>query len=461
MNIVSVHLKILRCLHHEMYSITDLSFILGIADFKIRKYIKDLEYILNVSGNLELCRMIREKSQEVNELKRFQSFLPEERKSYIILKFIHEDMLSLSKLSEELNVSRRTVVNDITALKSLLNQYDINIKSLPFQGIQLEGEECFKRMVFEIYILKNINSIKYLPSRLKDILEFVISLTELESITKMVKEIIKNVEYKPDGIELSRLHLLFAIALMRNNHFDESLEKFSYKDSCEIGTLLSQFLYLTNYEKKTITEYIDSKNFSNIIIKEKEIINKLKNIIKVVNKEFNTNIEEDIKFIMRLYGVFKCYEFKKRVNFNDFYLFNKNLSKKELQKFNKLKKILKNYFVEIDSYELIFIISIFIVEINKDISKRIEKIKDIIIVYRYLNPINLKELCYNLEIYDLVTEDKFVYINNLNNYLKNNKVEHIIIFQDLEILCENIIISRILLPITQNNKLNLKNIIKK
>lgn len=458
MNIVSIHFKIIRCLHQEIYTIGDLSFILGIADFKIRKYIKDLEYILDANGNSELYRMIKGKSQRINELKKLQNFLPEERKSYIILKFMYEDMLNLSKLSEELNVSRRTIVNDIAALKPFLNQYDIDIESLPFQGIQLKGSEYFKRIVFKIYILKNINSIEYLPIKLKDILEFIISLTEIESITKTIKEIVKNVEYTPNGIELSRLHLLFAVALIRSNYFDESLKILSYKDSYKIDALLSRFIYLTNYEKKSIKEYLDSKNFFNIINKEKDIINKLKNIIKIINKEFNTNIKEDLELIMRLYGIFKCYEFKRELNFKDFYLFNKSLSEKELQKFNKLKKILKNYLIEIDSYELISIIALFIVEINKDASKKIKKLRDIVIVYRYLNPINLKELCYNLEIYDLITENKFVYVNNLNDYLKNNQVEHVIIFEDLEIACDNVTISKVSLPITQNTKLNLKNL---
>ena len=459
MNIVSVHFKILRCLHHKKYTIADLSFILGIAEFKIRKYIKDLESILDVRGNNELHNFIRKFPEKIDELKKLQNFLPDERKSYIALKFIHNNLLSLSKLSSELNVSRRTLVNDLSDLKILFKQFNLEIESIAFQGIQLKGKESNKRVIFEIFILKNISSIKYIPYKLSEILEFIISLIELEEIANAIKNITRDVECSPTGMGFYHLQLLFCVSLMRINNHDDSLDIMS-EVFPEIDDILAPFLYLTNYEKKMIMEYLMNKNFSKILENEENLIKRLKNIVEIINKEFNSNIKFDLKIIMRLYGIVKCYEFKKMIDFKEFYLFNKNLNKNELKKFEKLKKILQSYFPGIDSYELIFMISIFIVEINKDVNTRLEKLKNIIIVYRYLNPINLKELCYNLEIYDLITEETFIHINNLKEYLKNNKVEHIIIFEDLEIP-NNSIVSRILLPITQGDRLKLRNIVKK
>lgn len=458
MNIVSVHFKILRCLHHEKYTIADLSFILGIAEFKVRKYVKDLEYISNVNGNSELHEFIRRYPEKINDLKKIQSFLPDERKSYVVLKFLHNDMLNLSKLSDELNVSRRTLVNDLAELKDLFKEFNLQIESVAFQGIQLKGREADKRVIFEIFILKNINNVKYMPSKLKEILEFIISLAELEEIASAVKNIAGDVEYTPNGMGLYHLQLLFCVALMRNNNYDESLDLI-YELSYEIEGLLSSFLYLTSYEKKMIMDYLEGKKFSKILENEEKLIEKLKNIIKTINKEFNSNIKPDLKIIMRLYGIVKCYEYKNILGFKDFYLFNKKMNENELKKFKKLRKILQSCFVDIDSYELIFMISILIVEINRDTNEKLEKLKNVIIVYKYLNPINLKELCYNLEIYNLVTEDKFIYINNLREYLRDNKVEHIIIFEDLEIPNNNFV-SRFLLPISRGDRLKLRNIIK-
>ena len=464
MKIVSVHLKILRCLHHELYSTTELAFILGIQEFKVRKYLKDLEYILKSSENVELCKVIKNSPNKVQTIRRIQTFLPEERKSYIILRFIYEDLLNLTKLSEELNISRRTLANDLVELKKILNNFELEIESFSFQGIRLKGKEINKRKVFELFILKNLNTISYLPNNLKKIMMGIRALSERKEVCKIVKKTIESIEFPISGLGIGHIELLICIALIRQNFIDDSLISNSREpyDSNynELYFELKNILFLTDYEKKMVIDYCIRRKYENIIIEDKEIIKKLEQFIEIVNKEFKVTIKSDVNLLMKLYGLYKCYEFKKTLGFKDFYLFNKNLGEKYSEIFKNLKKLLENYFEDIDSYEMIFMCSIFMVEIFQDINKKVQKLKNVIIVYKFLNPINVKDLCYELEINDILNEDNFVYINHYKEYIKENKVTYVITFEDFDIFDEKVQILRLLLPITQLDKLKLKSIIR-
>lgn len=46
MNVTSIHFKIMHCLKKNIYSISELVEILNISEFKVKRYTKDLEYLL-------------------------------------------------------------------------------------------------------------------------------------------------------------------------------------------------------------------------------------------------------------------------------------------------------------------------------------------------------------------------------------------------------------------------------
>jgi lichenan operon transcriptional antiterminator len=77
---------------------------------------------------------------------------PEKRaKSLIAQLLTAKQPITMDDLSEQLSVSRSTLVNDLTRLRVTLEPYDLVIKGKPNQGIQLQGSEWHKRL----YILQN------------------------------------------------------------------------------------------------------------------------------------------------------------------------------------------------------------------------------------------------------------------------------------------------------------------
>lgn len=461
MNIVSTHFKILRCLHHEVYTISDLSFILGIPDFKVRKYIRDLEYLLKSNGNLEIYNTIRKYPNKAKKLKELQNFSPDERQSYIILSFLFSNMIQLTKLSKELNVSRRTISKDLIELKDSLNQFNLELESLSFQGIKLNGLEINKRKIFKLFLFKNINNVKYLPLKLKNLILAVQNLSKNNEIINLINELMK-IHSSLSGLELNHIEFLICIASIRRKYIDlcSSKENLLIKDKShkKLKILLSNSSYLTNYEKLILINYCENKKYASIVSNEKNTVFQLQNLIKIINNEFLINIKLDYNLFMKIYAIFKHYEFKQITGFTNFYLFNKNLSKEYLDILKKLKKILQTHFYNIDSYELIFMSSILLIEILKDMNSKIKKLENVIIVYKSLSTLILKELCCELEIHKVVSIENFVYITHLEEYIKNNEVIYIITFEDLYITNKTVPILKLLLPITQSDKLKIKNI---
>ncbi|SFG47370.1 BglG family transcription antiterminator [Sporolactobacillus nakayamae] len=77
---------------------------------------------------------------------------PENRaKSLIAQLLAANEPITMDDLSEQLNVSRSTLVNDLTRMRVTLDPYELVIKGKPNQGIQLQGSEWHKRL----YILQN------------------------------------------------------------------------------------------------------------------------------------------------------------------------------------------------------------------------------------------------------------------------------------------------------------------
>lgn len=77
---------------------------------------------------------------------------PENRAKRLIAQLLAASVpITMDDLSEQLSVSRSTLVNDLTRLRVTLDSYELVIKGKPNQGIQLQGSEWHKRL----YILQN------------------------------------------------------------------------------------------------------------------------------------------------------------------------------------------------------------------------------------------------------------------------------------------------------------------
>ncbi|MCQ8210954.1 helix-turn-helix domain-containing protein [Cetobacterium somerae] len=148
MNVTSIHFKIMYCLRRNVYSVGELAEILNISEFKVKRHIKDLEYLLEEESIENIHNKISKNPKIIEKMRRKQSFTPEERQMYVILKFLKMDTINLSQISEEIGVTRRTLTNDLVEIKEILEKFNLEIKNQTRYGIILEGEEKEKRYFF-------------------------------------------------------------------------------------------------------------------------------------------------------------------------------------------------------------------------------------------------------------------------------------------------------------------------
>ena len=120
MNVTSIHFKIMYCLRRNIYSTSELAQILSISEFKAKRYIKDLEYLFEEESIENIHNKINKVPKIIKKLRKKQSFTPEERQIYIILKFLKTDIINLSQISADIGVTRRTLTKDLNELKEIL-----------------------------------------------------------------------------------------------------------------------------------------------------------------------------------------------------------------------------------------------------------------------------------------------------------------------------------------------------
>lgn len=463
MNATSLHLKILKCLEYDNYTLKELSLILGVSESILRRNIKELEDILGFNNVFKENKNLKSGIYNFFYLKKNQDFLIEERKIYIILNFLFNDVINLTELSIDLKVTRRTIANDINSLKKDLRFFNLKVESINFLGVKLIGNESDKRILFKLYISKILRDTDYLPKKLKFLLKEIQNIINLKEVTKIVKYIINNVKIPCSGLLIKHLEILIAISIIRKDNIDQSLREYETRIIGPVDSNIINFIetikFFTKYDKMTILRYCALRDYDNILNNEKSYLIRMENLLNVINLKFNTNFKLNKELIIKFYSLLKSYDFKKEFKIKEFYLYNKNLSKNYGKLFDKIKKIILSQFKEIDSFDLMVMSTILLELLSRNLNSEIKKLQNIAIVYNFLNPLILKDLSEKLSLDDIVEPSNYVYINHLNEYLKNNEVEYFLIFEDLDLSIYNLKILKLTLPISTGDELKLKNMI--
>ncbi|MGL4864673.1 MAG: HTH domain-containing protein [Cetobacterium sp.] len=449
MNVTSIHLKILKCLESDNYSLKELSLILGISEAMLRRNIKEIEdifYFKNFFINN------KKKIKNISLFKKNQDFLIEERKMYLIIKFLFNENINLTELSIDLKVTRRTVANDIKKLKTELKYFDLEIESTNSIGVKLIGEEIKKRELFNLYILKFLRDIDYLPQDLKILLNEIKKIIDSKGINKIVKYIVDNLEMPCSGLLMRSFEVMLATAFFRKDFIDNITEITSINIPHVTNTLIEESLknidFITKYEKYIILHWCSQRNYEYIIKMDPACIYQMKKLLQLINLEFTTNFILDKPLLIKLYSILKSYNFKQKFNIKEFYLYNKNLSETYEVMFLKIKNIILNELKGIDSFDLMVISTIFLELLTLNVTSKTQELTNIAIVYNFLNPLIIDDLCKKLSINNIINNSNYVYINHLNDYLKMNTTNSLIVFEEIDLSMYDLKTLRLTLPLS-------------
>lgn len=460
MNVTSIHFKIMYCLRRNVYSTSELAQILNISEFKAKRYLKDLECLFEEESIENIHNKINKVPKIIEKLRKKQSFTPEERQMYVILKFLKADIINLSQISEEIGVTRRTLTNDLNELKEILEKFHLEIKNLTRYGIILEGKESDKRSFFNLYLIKISIEQKYLPKAFDGILQKFQELKKEYNVYNIVKEMLTFMNIQDNTFAFLNLELKSYISILRKEYqdFSTDIKIEEVEEDRKFREFLKKTKLYTNFEINLIIETSRKQYKGNLMNLYPEKTIEAEKLIRFIGESTKTDIKITKELLARIMLIIIVRDYKIEFNINEFYIFNNAIGKAYLIPYKKISELLKEYFEEIDSFDLASLAMTFLTNIYLDNQNKIEKVKDIAIVYNFLHRDMIIDLCEDIGLKRDEQMYKLISTFDFEEYLMKNNPKVVIAFEDIDFSKYNIEdrLVEFNFPITKYDKLKLK-----
>lgn len=470
MNLTSLHFKILSCLEVNNYSLNELSEILNVSVFKVKRYVNDIGNFLKEEDTLSIHEKLKKDRELWEKLKEFQSFTPKERESYVVMNFFKNNIINLTSISERFSVTRRTLSNDIQNLKKELEFFSLKIVGYNSYGISLEGDEKNKREFFELYFLKLFIEEKYLP---KEFENFFLELNEIKKkykvskIVDMIYKVCEKWEMLRNTYTILHIEILIYLAIIRKDFEDESVKvvdsSIDLSKYVELNEILEKIEFFSNYERDSVKKLFLKRKKMNFFQNNREEVLELRNFIDYLSKVLKMEIPLNDDLLMRLTIVLNMMKIKRLFNIVEIYIFNNQVAEDYFNKFKLVSNLVKKYYKNIDSFDRTILSMTILNEINKDVERKIENLKNIVVVYNFLNIGLVKDICEEFKIEKLMENMKFVSCRELDYFIETNSVKGIVLFEDIKLNKKygNIKQIKFNLPVTKLDKFKLSVFLKK
>lgn len=470
MNLTSLHFKILSCLEVNNYSLNELSEILNVSVFKAKRYVNDIGSFFKEEDTLSIHEKLKKDRELWEKLKEFQSFTPKERESYVVMNFFKNNIINLTSISERFSVTRRTLSNDIQNLKKELEFFSLKIVGYNSYGISLEGDEKNKREFFELYFLKLFIEEKYLP---KEFENFFLELNEIKKkykvskIVDMIYKVCEKWEMPRNTYTILHIEILIYLAIIREDFEDESVKvidsSIDLSKYVELNEILEKIEFFSNYERDSVKKLFLKRKKMNFFQNNREEVLELRNFIDYLSKVLKMEIPLNDDLLMRLTIVLNMMKIKRLFNIVEIYIFNNQVAEDYFNKFKLVSNLVKKYYKNIDSFDRTILSMTILNEINKDVERKIENLKNIVVVYNFLNIGLVKDICEEFKIEKLMENMKFVSYRELDYFIEINSVKGIVLFEDIKLNKKYNGIKQIKfnLPVTKLDKFKLSVFLKK
>lgn len=234
-----------------------------------------------------------------------------ERRNYIFFKALFKEKINLTKLCEELDISRTTIKNDVKYLREELSKNNISLRAYQ-EGLILEGIENDIRREQLKFLKRYSNSMFYDTSQIRTKTEKIIEEYIKSVDFKVIKSFIDNVQKKMNKVISDEAYNIIAVYLIitvlrikkekfleeiGNQNFLADTEEFrcisSFKDilekEFEIEFCHNEILQITDYFLGSHTYNFEQSYYKNWI--EIEIL--VKKFIAAFNKNIHTDLSKD------------------------------------------------------------------------------------------------------------------------------------------------------------------------
>lgn len=397
-----------------------LSKMLNFTPSSFFSYLREIESVVlnkNETDIKILMNDIRNTKNLLYLIKKKQHITKDERISYIIFKLLKDRLINITKLSEELNVTRRTLNYDLETIKTKLSIYKIDLIPYKNIGLTIFGKEISIRRMFLGYIIKFFIEKNFLPKLIRDEFANFLKQSNYKSLSKNISNL--DIE---DNDSFYYNELVLISAGLAFSYLEENLETTSIKindnfslnivDCCVnyFNDLLQKRCYIHEEFSSQLNEY-------------------LKHFEKVIAIFFNFKIDDNIYKILPIKKWLVFLYVKDVFDIKDLYFIN--ILKNELpSKVNLLANKLKVKIPKVSLYDS-FIIYFFISNL---IDTEIISLKEnAIFVYKNIPTSLVENIVKKIEKVYAVEITKTVRFKNINFYLKNNYVSTVYSLENFDL----------------------------
>lgn len=410
-------------------------------------YIKQIyQFIENKTQSILLKDMIKEivnNKSLFKILKQSQIFSKEDRIFYIILILLkHYNLnlnLNLNTLSSILNISRRTLSEDLISVKKSLKFYQLNIHSIPSKGVCISGDISNIKGCFLSYLFKFLVEFEELPLLMS---EDYLSFFKQKISEKTIHEIdyfLYAFDLDIFGSNKKLLNSIYQIYLDENcyeNISTLSLDEFKkyFSDVFSLKHIEKAYTFfktstLGKFPLKDINIFILTLKFCAGVLRETNVSLDKEDLrlINIFSKFMSINYSQKIyfeRFSNRIHIASKESSF---LSLHDLSFLNLNLNNKARNECYQLFIELRKIYPNIQFSNIIFL---YLLNLNKNTSSEVE---NTVVVFRdipkFLHPVikNLFLLKENILI------SHFIKYYELDTYLLHEEVSLVITFENLNL----------------------------
>lgn len=460
------HLRVLKLLNFTKGKHLEfLEFFLDTKKANINSYIKDLYDQIPYKKSITKLDEIIDEIINTNH-SRFLKYIgnislsKKDRVFFLTLRLLLKTTLNLQTLSNILEVSRRTLNDDILQLKKDLSIYNLEILSLPGKGIFLEGTLLDRKRALCTYIYKYLIEEKDLPKVFIDFFHEIFHSYELDDVLQEQIEIFINLGHCDAYFYNRELLKSFYISFKYLDDDTSSNE--------QIKNNLNQkekfILYFGDFFKESslddIYEFFQESLFGEISI---EYIFNLINILKiskgvfpeesiylpehykffqkVFNKILNTTIDEDEFLNNFISRVIFCQKQDHYLPIYEMSFLNLYLDDIAIEKSIEIFKALRKKYWNISFTDTV---SLYLY-VNSKRNK--EEEKKLTIVYNNIPKPLLEQLKNKIELHNNIIIKDFININLLSTFIQEYPIKTIGIFEPfLEEHLKNFKVKNLIIP---------------
>lgn len=279
-----------------------------IDDYLLSRNMKPLERTFG--GNI-FFEEYENFTQQIENLPSESMMDTHERRNYIFFKALFKERINLTKLCEELDISRTTIKNDVKYLREELSKNNISLRAYQ-EGLILEGTENEIRREQLKFLKKYSNSMFYDTSQIRTKTEKIIEEYIKNVDFKVIKSFIDNVQKKmkkvisDEAYNIIAVYLIITVLRIKKEKFLEEIgnqnfladtEEFrcinDFKDilekEFEIKFCHNEILQITDYFLGSHTYNFEQSYYKNWI--EIEIL--VKKFIAAFNRNIHTDLSKD------------------------------------------------------------------------------------------------------------------------------------------------------------------------